>query len=35
MPTTFDFTSPDGRQFTVNGPEGATAQQAFAILRQI
>lgn len=33
MPT-FDFTDPDGRQYTVNGPDGATPEQAFAILQQ-
>src|SRR5690349_3483845 len=33
MPT-FTFTSPEGKQYTVNGPEGATKEQAFAILQQ-
>lgn len=33
MPS-FVFTSPDGKSYTVNGPEGATAEQAFAILQQ-
>lgn len=32
MPT-FKFTSPDGKQYTVNGPEGATEQQAFQMLQ--
>lgn len=32
MPT-FDFTAPDGKTYSVNGPEGATAEQAFAILQ--
>lgn len=30
----FKFTSPDGKQYTVNGPDGATKEQAFAILQQ-
>jgi len=33
MPT-FSFTSPDGKSYTVDGPEGATEEQAFGILRQ-
>jgi hypothetical protein len=33
MPT-FVFTAPDGKTYTVNGPEGATADQAFGILQQ-
>lgn len=33
MPT-FDFTSPDGKSYSVEGPEGATAAQAFQILQQ-
>ena len=33
MPT-FDFTSPDGKQYSVDGPGGATPEQAFAILQQ-
>jgi hypothetical protein len=33
MPT-FDFQSPDGRKFTLTGPEGATPEQAFAVLQQ-
>lgn len=33
MPT-FDFTSPDGKTYSVNGPEGATQEQAFAMLNQ-
>lgn len=33
MPS-FVFTSPDGKSYTVNGPEGATAEQAFGILQQ-
>lgn len=32
MPT-FKFTAPDGKSYTVNGPEGATQEQAFAILQ--
>lgn len=32
MPT-FDFTSPDGRVYSVQGPEGATEAQAFEILQ--
>jgi hypothetical protein len=32
MPT-FKFTSPDGKQYTVNGPDGATEQQAFQMLQ--
>jgi len=33
MPT-FDFTAPDGKSYSVNGPEGATPEQAFQILQQ-
>jgi hypothetical protein len=33
MPT-FDFTAPDGKNYTVEGPEGATQEQAFQILQQ-
>lgn len=33
MPT-FEFTSPDGKKYSVNGPEGATKEQAFGILQQ-
>jgi len=33
MPT-FTFTSPEGKTYDVTGPEGSTAQQAFAILQQ-
>lgn len=33
MPT-FNFTSPDGKSYTVEGPEGATQEQAFQILQQ-
>lgn len=33
MPT-FKFTSPEGKSYTVNGPDGATQEQAFAILQQ-
>lgn len=29
----FDFTAPDGRTFSVEGPEGATQEQAFQILQ--
>lgn len=32
MPS-FTFTSPDGQKYTVNGPDGATPEQAFAILQ--
>lgn len=32
MPT-FDFTSPEGKKYTVEGPEGATQEQAFQILQ--
>lgn len=31
---TFTFTSPDGHKYTVRGPDGATADQAFQILQQ-
>lgn len=30
----FTFTAPSGEKFTVNGPEGATQEQAFAILQE-
>ncbi len=30
----FTFTSPDGKNYTVSGPEGATPEQAFAMLQQ-
>jgi hypothetical protein len=30
----FDFTSPEGKEYTVNGPAGSTPEQAFAILQQ-
>jgi len=30
----FTFTSPDGKQYTVNGPDGATQEQAFAMLQK-
>lgn len=30
----FDFTSPDGENYTVEGPEGATQEQAFQMLQQ-
>lgn len=33
MPT-FEFTSPEGRKYSVNGPAGATKEQAFHILQQ-
>ncbi|WP_155774352.1 hypothetical protein [Burkholderia pseudomultivorans] len=33
MPT-FTFTSPDGKTYDVQGPDGATKEQAFAILQQ-
>jgi len=29
----FTFTSPDGQKYTVTGPDGATLEQAFAILQ--
>ena len=32
MPS-FTFTSPEGQKYTVNGPDGATQEQAFAILQ--
>lgn len=32
MPT-FNFTSPDGKSYLVDGPEGATKEQAFGILQ--
>lgn len=32
MPT-FEFTSPEGKSYTVEGPEGATKEQAFEILQ--
>lgn len=31
---TFDFKSPDGKTYSVNGPDGATQAQAFTILQQ-
>jgi hypothetical protein len=30
----FDFTSPDGKNYTVEGPEGATQEQAFQMLQR-
>lgn len=30
----FEFTSPEGKSYTVTGPEGATKEQAFSILQQ-
>lgn len=30
----FTFTSPDGKKYTVNGPDGSTQEQAFGILQQ-
>src|SRR6516162_505813 len=33
MPT-FDFTDPSGKTYSINGPEGSTKEQAFAILQQ-
>ncbi len=33
MPT-FDFTSPDGKSYSVDGPDGATPEQAFQMLQQ-
>jgi hypothetical protein len=33
MPT-FDFTSPEGKTYSVNGPDGATTGQAFQVLQQ-
>lgn len=30
----FTFSSPDGKSYTVNGPEGATSEQAFSMLQQ-
>lgn len=29
----FTFTSPDGKNYTVNGPDGASKEQAFAVLQ--
>ena len=31
---TFDFTDPNGKRYTVTGPDGSTPEQAFAILQQ-
>src|SRR3990167_6929732 len=31
---TFVFTSPDGKEYEVDGPDDATEQQAFAVLQQ-
>ncbi len=33
MPT-FEFTSPEGKTYTVEGPEGATKEQAFTKLQE-
>jgi hypothetical protein len=33
MPT-FEFTSPEGKRYTVSGPDGATKEQAFQVLQQ-
>jgi hypothetical protein len=30
----FTFTSPDGKSYTVNGPDGATKEQAFSMLQK-
>lgn len=30
----FTFTSPEGKSYTVNGPDGATSEQAFQMLQQ-
>jgi hypothetical protein len=30
----FQFTSPDGKKYIINGPEGSTQEQAFQILQQ-
>lgn len=30
----FTFTSPDGKSFTVEGPDGSTSEQAFQVLQQ-
>lgn len=32
MPS-FEFTSPEGKKYTVNGPDGATKEQAFSMLQ--
>jgi hypothetical protein len=32
--TSFTFTSPEGQKYTVNGPDGATPEQAFGVLQQ-
>ena len=33
--TTFQFTAPDGKNYQVEGPEGATSEQAFGMLRRM
>ena len=33
MAQTFNFTGPDGSEYSLDGPDGATAQQAFAQLQ--
>lgn len=33
MPT-FEFTSPEGKKYRINGPDGSTKEQAFGILQQ-
>jgi hypothetical protein len=30
----FEFTNPDGKRFTVTGPQGAAPEQAWAVLQQ-
>jgi len=30
----FEFTNPEGKRFTVTGPQGATPEQAWAVLQQ-
>jgi hypothetical protein len=32
--TTFDFTSPEGKTYSINGPKGASKEQAFQVLQQ-
>jgi hypothetical protein len=30
----FEFTSPEGKRYTVNGPEGSTKEQAYSVLKE-
>ena len=34
MMPTFELTSPDGKKYRVEGPEGATPEQAYEILQK-